>query len=109
MEILLKYFHLQGEGASVAHTGTAQPTGEERTIDFNLFENVFVEPTANLLMETCKSKLNNWPQPQERVGRVNAWHSMQYLYFMPALLQKSFYGSLSLGRQGQECSRIWDV
>lgn len=56
----------------MAHTGTAQPTGEGRTIDFNLFENVFVEPTANLLMETCKSKLNNWSQPQERVGRVNA-------------------------------------
>lgn len=93
----------------MAHTGTAQPTGEERTIDFNLFENVFVEPTANMLTETCKSKLNNWPQPRERVGRVNAWHSIQYLYFMPALLQKSFYRSLSLGRQGQECSRIWDV
>lgn len=74
---------------SVAHTGTAQPTGEERTIDFNLFENVFVEPTANVLTEICRSKLNNLPQPQEQVGRVSAWYGMQYLYFMPALLEKN--------------------
>lgn len=93
----------------MAHTGTAKPTGEERTIDFNLFENVFVESTANILTETCRSKLNNLPQPQEQVSRVNAWHGMQYLYFMPTLLEKSSYRSLSLGKQGQECSRIWDV
>lgn len=93
----------------MARTGTAQPTGEERTIDFNLFENVFVEPTANTLTEACRSKSNKLPQPQGQVGRVNAWHGMQYLYFMPTLLEKSSYRSLSLGKQGQECSRIWDV
>lgn len=93
----------------MAHTGTAQPTGEERTIDFNLFVNVFVEPTANTLTETCRSKLNNLPQPHEQVGRVSVCHGMQYLYFMPALLGKSSYRSLSLGKQEQECSRIWDV
>lgn len=49
----------------MAHTDTAQPTSEESTIDFNLFENVFVVLTANILMETCRSKLNNLPQPHE--------------------------------------------
>lgn len=90
----------------MAHTGTVQPTGEERTIDLNLFANVFVEPTANILTETFSSKLNNLPQPQEQVGRVNAVHGTQYLYFMPALLQKSSYRSSSFGKQGQKCSRI---
>lgn len=52
----------------MAHTGTAQPTGEESTIDFNLFGSAFVEPTANILMETCRSKLNNLPQPHEQVA-----------------------------------------
>lgn len=84
-------------------------TGEERNIDFNLLEKVFVELTANIPTETWRSKPSNLPQPQEQVSRINAWHGMQHLYFMTALLEKSPYRSLSLGKQGKEYSRIWDV
>lgn len=57
----------------MAHTGTTPPTGEEGTIDFNLFEEPSVESTENILMETCRSKVNNLPHPAARVGLHSAW------------------------------------
>lgn len=63
----------------MAHTGTALPTGEEGTIDFNLFEKLSVESTANILMETCRSKVNNSPHLATRMGghsQCLAWHEI---------------------------------